>query len=210
MKAILLFAGYFCSFIYTPAVSEVMKKVFRYLYTGYFSRFFRSFGKSSLISPYFRCVRGLNYIVVGERSYIGANVELTAWDTYHSQHFSPEIVIGNNVSIRDCSHITAIQSIRIGNGVLTGPNILITDNAHGDSVAKLLDISPVLRPLVSKGPVVIEDNVWIGEKSSIMPGVHIGKGCIIAANSVVTKDIPPYCVAAGIPARVVKEMKPIL
>lgn len=90
------------------------------------------------------------------------------------------------------------------NGVLTGPNILITDNAHGASMAELLDTPPRLRPLHSKGPVVIEDNVWIGEKSSIMPGVHIGKGAIIAANSVVTHDIPSYCVAAGIPAKLLR------
>ncbi|MGI6220066.1 MAG: acyltransferase [Bacteroidaceae bacterium] len=110
------------------------------------------------------------------------------------------------MSIRDYSQVTAIRSIRIGNGVRTGPNVLITDNAHGASVAELLETAPNLRPLSSKGPVVIEDNVWIGTKSSIMPGVRIGRGSIIAANSVVTHDIPPYCVAAGAPARVVKKM----
>ena len=71
----------------------------------------------------------------------------------------------------------------------------------------MLDIAPDFRPLSSKGPVLIDDNVWIGEKSSIMPGVHIGKGVIVAANSVVTKDVPPYCVVAGIPATIVKVMR---
>ena len=66
---------------------------------------------------------------------------------------------------------------------------------------------PNLRSLSSKGPVIIEDNVWIGTKASIMPGVRIGKGAIIAANSVVTHDIPPYCVAAGIPAKVIKVVR---
>ena len=55
--------------------------------------------------------------------------------------------------------------------------------------------------------MVIEDNVWIGEKASIMPGVHIGKGAIIAANSVVTHDVPAYAVVAGIPAKVIKQFK---
>ena len=70
-----------------------------------------------------------------------------------------------------------------------------------------MNISPYCRPLISKGPVIIEDNVWIGEKVSIMPGVHIGFGAIIAANAVVTTDIPSYCVVGGIPAKIIKNMK---
>lgn len=169
-------------------------------------RRFKNFGKSSLIGS-FSYVRGLKYVQVGNNTSIGFDVELTAWDDYKGQSLHPEIIIGDRTFIRDYSHITAINSIRIGNGVLTGPNILITDNAHGASMAELLDMEPNLRPLFSKGSVVIEDNVWIGEKASIMPGVRIGKGAIIAANSVVTHDIPPYCIAAGIPAKVVKVMR---
>ena len=81
---------------------------------------------------------------------------------------------------------------------------MITDNSHGVSTSKMMDISPAKRLLYSKGPVIIDDNVWIGEKASIMPGVHIGECAIIAANAVVTKDIPAYSVAAGIPAKVVR------
>ena len=131
---------------------------------------------------------------------------MTAWDSYEGVHFNPQITIGNNSSIGDDSHITAINKIMIGNNVRSGKKILITDNSHGASERKLLDIAPNKRPLYSKGPVIIEDNVWIGEKSSIMPGVHIGYGSIIAANSVVTKDVPSYCVVAGSPAKIVKNM----
>lgn len=111
-----------------------------------------------------------------------------------------EIRIGNGCRIRHDSHITVIDSIVIGNNVLTGSKILITDNTHGASSMDLLDLPPHQRPLYSKSPVIIENNVWIGEKVSIMPGVHIGKGTIIAANAVVTKDLPLYCIAAGAPA----------
>lgn len=93
----------------------------------------------------------------------------------------------------------------IGNNVLTGPDVLITDNAHGEAKRKWMDIHPSFRPLYSKGEVVIGDNVWIGQGAMIMPGVHIGDGAIIAANSVVTQDVPAYCVAAGVPAKVVKK-----
>jgi len=81
---------------------------------------------------------------------------------------------------------------------------LITDNAHGASNFDLLSIAPNKRPLYSKGPVIIEDNVWIGEKASIMPDVHIGYGSIVGANAVVTRDVPPYCVVIGNPAKIVK------
>ena len=99
-----------------------------------------------------------------------------------------------------------MNKIIIGNNVLTGKKVLITDNAHGASDRFTIDTPPMSRPLYSKGPVIIEDNVWIGEKASIMPGVHIHKGCIIAANAVVTKDIPPHCIVAGVPAKIVKQL----
>ena len=67
-------------------------------------------------------------------------------------------------------------------------------------------IPPVKRNLYSKGNVVIENNVWIGERVCILSGVHIGEGAIIAANSIVTHDVPPYTLVGGIPAKVIKEI----
>ncbi len=177
------------------------------LYTGWISREFKEFGEATIIIPSFSLLLGPQYISIGSRCNIASGVQLTAWKKYQEQSFTPEIVLGDNCSIGEDSHITAINSIRLGKNVLLGKKILITDNAHGASSIDLLDIAPNFRPLYSKGPVIIEDNVWIGEKSSIMPGVHVGKGSIIAANSVVTKDVPPYCVVAGVPAKVVKIMK---
>ncbi|WP_303642797.1 DapH/DapD/GlmU-related protein, partial [uncultured Duncaniella sp.] len=66
------------------------------------------------------------------------------------------------------------------------------------------NIPPASRPLWSKGKVIIEDSVWIGDKATILPNVTLGKGCIIGANSVVTKDIPPYAIACGNPAKVIR------
>lgn len=206
MRDLLRFLGYLWSCSYSPWLNEKCKAIKVHLYTGYYAHQFKKFGRLSVIRS-FLYAKGLKYIQVGECVSIGSHVELTAWDNYKGQKFKPEIIIGDGTSIRDYSQITAIDSIRIGTGVLTGPNILITDNTHGASVSELLDIAPHLRPLSSKGPVVIEDNVWIGTKASIMPGVRIGKGAIIAANSVVTHDVPSYCVAAGIPAKVIKVIR---
>ena len=115
--------------------------------------------------------------------------------------------IGNNVSIGEYSHITCTNKVTIGNGVLTGRFVLITDNSHGNNTKEVADIAPLAREIHSNGPVYIGENVWIGDKVTILPNVTIGKGCIIAANAVVTKDIPEYSVAAGVPAKVIKIMK---
>ena len=68
-------------------------------------------------------------------------------------------------------------------------------------------LPPVSRPLVSKGKVVIGENVWIGDKATILPGVSIGDGSVIGANAVVTKDVPPYSVVVGNPARIINKVK---
>lgn len=167
---------------------------------------FKSFGKRSFLGLHTVYV-GEAHISIGDDFILGSHSRLTAWEQFNEQSFTPEIIIGNNCNIGQQSHITAINSIRIGNNVLTGPKVLITDNSHGRFVQEELDIAPIKRPLCSKGPVVIEDNVWIGEKASILPGVHIGKGAIIAANSVVTHDVPAYSIAAGVPAKIIKQLK---
>lgn len=141
---------------------------------------------------------------VGEKCYIGHDIFLAAFDSFGDQKFTPHISIGDNCSLGDYSHISAVNAIEIGNNVRMGKNILIVDNAHGASERAILDIAPNKRPLSTKGPVIIEDNVWIGGKTSILPGVRIGRGSIIGAGSVVVKDVPPYSVVAGNPARVIK------
>lgn len=188
-------------------VSNLYRKTLTIIYTAWISAGFKSFSITARIIPYSSLIIGAKYISVGHHTSIGGRVQLTAWDSYHGQKFTPQILIGDNCSIGEDAHITAINSIVLGNNVLLGKKVLITDNSHGQSISEILDISPMLRELYSKGPVVIEDNVWIGEKASIMPGVHIGSGSIIAANSVVTKDVPPYCVVAGVPAKVIKKLK---
>lgn len=80
----------------------------------------------------------------------------------------------------------------------------ITDNSHGETDYDSLKMLPIKRPITSKGPVIIGNNVWIGDKATILPGVTIGDGSVIAANAVVTKDVPPYSVVGGNPAIVLK------
>ena len=149
-------------------------------------------------------LRGMQYIHIQEKTSFGYGCVLTAWDSYGTQKLSPHITIGKDSHFGEYNHITAINSITIGNGVLTGRWVTITDNAHGKSCYEDLCIEPCKRNLYSKGPVIIEDNVWIGDKVSILPNVRIGKSSIIAANTVVTKDIPPFSIVAGIPGKIIK------
>ena len=116
------------------------------------------------------------------------------------------IVIGNNFRINDFVHIAAYQSVIIGAEGAIGARSFITDLNHGDfSDGKEFDINIPhrLRPLSSK-PVRIGNNVWIGENCCICPGVTIGDHCVIGAFSNVVKSIPPYSMAVGNPARVIK------
>ncbi len=194
------------SYIIYPQIGIYVRKIFTLAYTGYMSRLFKSFGKDSYIRRPFNW-HDLHNVTIGNKVCIGSGTTLTSWKLSSDSVSGGKIIIEDFVSIGEDAHITATTLIHIGKNVLTGKKVLITDNAHGASTVNLLDIAPAKRPLYSKGPVYIEDNVWIGEKASIMPGVRVGKGSIIAANSVVTKDIPPYCVAAGIPAKVIKQIK---
>ncbi len=160
--------------------------------------------EGTIISPHQLC--GTDCISIGKGTQIDRNSILTAWKSYGDQLFSPSIIIGNNSYIGENVHISACDSIKIGNGVLTGRYVYISDNSHGNGSLMQSDISPLDRPLYIKGPVVIEDNVWIGERVCILSGVHIGKGAIIAANAVVTKDVPANTVVGGVPAKVLKIM----
>lgn len=151
---------------------------------------------------------GAKYINIAANVSFGKNAVLTALDNYQGIKYShPQIIIGENCCFGEYNHITSINKIEIGSGLLTGRWVTITDNSHGRTDYESLIIQPQKRILYSKGPVIIGKNVWIGDKATILPNVTIGDGAVIAANSVVTKDVPPYTVVAGVPAMVVNKNK---
>lgn len=117
----------------------------------------------------------------------------------------PKIIIGDKVCINWDCHIGAMVLVKIHDNVLIGSRVLITDHSHGDGTLKDLALPPSNRVLYSKGPVVIEDNVWIGDGVAILPNVTIGRNSIIGANSVISKDVPANSVVVGNPGRIVKK-----
>lgn len=146
-------------------------------------------------------VTGHRHIRVGSNTVFLPHLFLTAWGGRSDE---TKISVGDNCSIGAYCHISALRGIIIGDNVLTGKWVTIVDNDHGLTDRTTLDQPPLERELVSKGEIKIGDNVWIGDKATILSGVTIGENSVIAANSVVTRDVPSYCVAAGNPCRVVK------
>lgn len=167
---------------------------------------FKSIGNTSFINYPFK-VTNPERIIIGKNFHSGPHFRLDAITEHAGYHFEPKIIIGDFVSIEANCHIGAINKVIIGNYVLIASNVFISDHSHGDTSGNYNHLIPFNRPLISKGSIIIEDNVWIGEGVCILSGVKIGSNSIIGANSVVTKDVPSNSVVVGIPAKVIKFMK---
>lgn len=191
------------SFVLFNNVFIIFGKVYKAIITGYYANGMKLVGKGISIEYPVSKIHGRSYISIGDYSVIGKRAVITAWN----KNKVPTLSIGNNVAIGDDCHITASNSIIIGDGTLIGNKVTITDNNHGSFTKEELLIHPADRQVISKGEVVIGNNVWLGDKVSILSGVHIGDGCIIGANAVVTHDINPYCVVVGNPGKIVKTLK---
>lgn len=125
---------------------------------------------------------------------LGENVNIE-----RNAFFTPELTVGDNSGIGVNSEIYG--PVTIGSDVMMGPEVVIYTHDHEFSRT---DIPMRLQGSAPVKPVEIGDDCWIGRRVMIMPGVHIGSGCVIGAGAVVTKDIPGLSVAAGVPARVIK------
>lgn len=191
--------GLLLSFIYSESVTSFLCSIRNRIFTGFIRRRFEKLGNSVFIwHPY--TLMGLNYIRIGDGNIFEKDIQLA---TRKVDGESPKIEIGNNCLIRRGAHITAVNSIVIGNNLLTGTNVLITDNSHGDTDYFSLCLPPDERAIISNGKITIGNNVWLGNNVCVMPGVIIGDGVVVGANSVVTHDIPPYSIAVGAPAKVI-------
>lgn len=111
------------------------------------------------------------------------------------------VTIGDKTDIGCNTIISSSAGISIGNSVLIAGNCYI---GGGRYISDRLDIPMMEQGVYTKGPVIIGDDVWLGAGAMVLDGIQIGKGCIIGAGAVVTRDLPNYAVAVGIPAKVVK------
>lgn len=179
-------------YFYSRLVRYVQRHLFRILFAGNF----KFFGKNvSIISP--DIIEGAQYITLKDYASINTKAWLLA---LKQDNIEPQLIIQEGVTIGRFSHIVALRSVVIHKNVLIADKVYISDNLHVyEDITKPI----VNQPIVFKNTVEIGENSWIGESVTIL-GASIGKHCVIGANSVVTHDIPDYCVAIGSPAKIVK------
>ncbi|MBL4759578.1 MAG: acyltransferase [Mariprofundaceae bacterium] len=132
----------------------------------------------------------------------GARLEVIDDEESDQEVNAPKLIIGDNTAIQFYFHCGAAKEVRIGKDVLIAGRVYISDHDHVYDATVPASGS---RKITTK-PVEIKDGVWIGEGVVILKGVTIGERSVIGANSVVTKDVPSYCVAAGVPAKVIKKI----
>jgi len=160
---------------------------------------FGHYGRNVYIFPGVHIVRA-QFISIGDNVTIGRGTEIYV----HSTHLDLKdyiIRVGNNVHIGDYNIIGARKSIVLEDNVLIGPHVMIGDHSHHYENIEI----PVKQQAATEGrPIRIEQDSWIGANVFILPNVTIGRHSVVGANSVVNRDIPPYSVAVGVPARVIK------
>ena len=166
-----------------------MKKIYLIIYFLIGKHLPSSYYPGSKFFNSFRVFLLKKNITIGEKTLIQTGFRFGLKD---------KVVIGKECRINENVYI---QSAIIGDHVLLAPNVAILASSH--------IFSDKSTPIVFQGdtaidPVIIEDDVWVGRNVIIMPGIHIGKGAIIGAGAVVTKNIPPDAIAGGVPAKILK------
>jgi acetyltransferase-like isoleucine patch superfamily enzyme len=157
---------------------------------------FKSFGKKSVLSYPFS-INGPQYVEVGNEVFVKPNAWFIVPDK--KQKETP-LKLGSNIYIGRNAHFVALKNVQIMDDVLIADNVFISDNYHGYEDIKV----PIKdQELKFKGAVVIGQQSWLGENVCVI-SASVGKHSVIGANSVVTSDIPDYCIAVGSHAKVIK------
>jgi acetyltransferase-like isoleucine patch superfamily enzyme len=173
-------------------------------------------GRNRLWSAYYKLFLGgmgprarlarTNLLFQPERIFLGADVcighsaRLEAITAHGSGLYAGEIHIGDGTFIEPYVQIQAAARLSIGKNVLMASRVMITDHDHQYADP---DVPIIAQPLVVAA-VRVEDFVWLGQNVVVLKGVTIGHHAVVGANSVVTKDVPPFAIVAGAPARILK------
>jgi acetyltransferase-like isoleucine patch superfamily enzyme len=185
---------------------KVMLRILKKSYSSAVTRGLKDIGYGSFVE-FPAVVTGAEYISLGKNFFARSRLRIEAISRYGSHSYTPRIAIGDNVRFESDCHVGCINQIVIGNNVLIASRVFIADHSHGDISADALTLPPSRRRVVSKGPIAIEDNVWIGEGAAVMANVTIGKNAIVGANAVVTRSVPSNAVVGGIPARIIRVLE---
>lgn len=157
---------------------------------------FASMGARSRLSLPVQLV-GSERIEIGSRVYFGPGCWLLTHDP------GGRLEVGDDTSIAGYCVLSAAASVRIGRSVLFARNVYIADHRHGFELA---DTPIIDQPLQDIRPVVVEDGAWLGQNVVLLPGVTVGRGAVVGANSVIREDVPPRSVVAGAPGRLIRRL----
>lgn len=178
-------------------MKELISKMF---FQNKYALGIKHIGKNSKVGLLYNFLNG-KYISIGDHTSIGRYARLHCYDHYNGVKFQPKIEIGSNCIFGPNLTILCADSVVIEDNVAFAGYITIVNENHGTDVEHEL---PFYRQTLTSAPVLVKEGSWIGERCCILPGVTIGKKCIIGSGSVVTKSIPDYSIAVGNPAKVVK------
>jgi acetyltransferase-like isoleucine patch superfamily enzyme len=190
------YIGQLFLFLYRASV-RLKCKCFSLLISGAFAHFGR---RTVLMCPI--RLGGEERIAIGNQVFIGAGSWLQTLPDGNNQ--SVAISIGSGTSVAGACVISAVRQVVLEENVLLARNVYISDHSHKYTET---DMPILAQGLDNIEPVLIRQGAWLGQNVVVCPGVTIGRGTVIGANSVVTRDIPDFAVAVGSPARVVKSME---
>ncbi|HEY3328869.1 MAG TPA: acyltransferase [Capsulimonadaceae bacterium] len=146
-------------------------------------------------------IEGAGQIEIGDNVSVGQYNWLNAITSYAGAAFTPKLVIGSGTYVGSFCCITCADEVTIGADCVLSEHVYISDCSHGlnPERGRIMD-----QPLALGGAVRIGAGSFVGYQATIMPGVSLGKHCIVGANSVVTNSFPDYSMVAGVPARLIK------
>jgi acetyltransferase-like isoleucine patch superfamily enzyme len=190
--------------VYSVSMRSVKKVAFKIGHWWFHFTRGADFGRLSAKAHIAKPLRldGTAYMYIEEGVYVHEHTWLGCYN--RDRYPNPELTIGKQTVIGHFCHLSCAGNMRIGENVLIADHVTIADSTHEYGDVE----TPVLRqPFGLLRNTSIGDGSWIADKCTIL-GANIGKHCVIGANSVVTKDIPDYCVAAGNPAKILKRYDP--
>mgnify|MGYP004641149393 FL=1 len=181
-------------------MKSLIKAIYMHIVHACYYIRFSKIGRKCFIGRRAR-INQCKYISMGDQCRIGNDCRISVYKEFGGKVNTPELIFGDRVYMGDHISILCADKILIKDDVLMASYIMITSENHGMDVEG--EIGYGKQKLITQ-PVTIENGVWIGEKAIILPGVTIGEKAIVAAGAVVTKDVPPYTIVAGNPARILK------
>lgn len=180
---------------------KFLKKIYIFFFNLKYILYFKKYRLDLFIGKG-ASINKLKYINLGKNIRIGRFSRINFYKEFYGNIYQPNLFIGDNSYIGDFFTILCTDSIIIENDVLIASYVTIVSENHGIDVQSKLHYS---KQALNSKPIKIEEGCWIGEKTTILPGVIIGKKSIIGANSVITKNVDPYTIVVGNPAKAIKK-----